>query len=63
MGIALGDCRFNAIANRVIDRILEIPTPKNSGKDGEATEEHTVFEDRPANVDQAGKNDANPFAV
>ena len=63
MGIALGDCLFNALANLVIDRVLEIPTPKNSGKDGEATEEHTVFEDRPANVDQAGKNNANPFAV
>ena len=63
MGIALGDCLFNTLANLVIDRVLEIPTPKNSGKDGEATEEHTVFEDRPANVDQAGKNNANPFAV
>ena len=63
MRIALGDRLLDPITNLIIDRILEIPTPKNSGKDGEATEEHTVFEDRPANVDQAGKNNANPFAV
>ena len=63
MGISLGDSLLNAIANLVINRILEIPTPKNSGKDREATKQHTVFEDRPANVDQAVENDANPFAV
>ncbi len=63
MGIALGDSLFNAIANLVIDRILEIPTSKNSSKNRESTAKHTVFENRPAHVDQAGKNDANPFAV
>ncbi len=63
MRIALGDRLLDSIANLIIDRVLEIPTPKNSGKDGETTKEHTVFKDRPAEVDQAGKNDANPFAV
>ena len=63
VGVAFGNRLFNPVANLVIDRILEIPASKNDRQDGKAAEEQTVFKNRPAGVDQAGKNGANPFAV